>query len=501
MSSHRQSRPLLNSYRRSNYVSPLERLDRLTNRFKPKKVAENKQYKQLCEDGECQLFEKPPSSYRLFHIHRETSMEILNDLIEYAHVTTKFTIDTEGQRQPPPQPSIGALIQIEFVHLNEPSIIILIETLHLPPKNSQLFDKISQLCRIIFSKNHQVYSWGDIDEELEKFYEYELFNINDVKQVEPINIQKKFKNWFNETHPTSTHRKTKPNDQYSLQTAIYLTFNEWLDKRMTLADWGIGLDIESSTFKNQHHQGIEDEIHIRKLMITYATDDCFSVTKLAHYILPPDQLTPPSTASQEEPEDDDERINMNDNEQPIRLSPTSDAHETEGGHVRNEFPMMNDLDEKNEPNETNPLGQNGELNELVIVAPDLLDEVHVQNELHVDVEMVPDNEEQHATDRQRHEQEQRQRRAANRRRNLKRREKRYRFEVVRKIYFKFSISDIKKILINMNIHYINFNIVGRTLFIGVRNESTQKQLDDLLHNDMFTEEHYNRIQKRSRRYQ
>jgi hypothetical protein len=88
----------------------LEKLDKPTKKYQPKKVAENNRYKKLYQRGECDLFEASPSSYRYYYIHRETPVEALSDLIDYAKEITHYTVDTEGQLQSPPQRSKPALI-------------------------------------------------------------------------------------------------------------------------------------------------------------------------------------------------------------------------------------------------------------------------------------------------------------------------------------------------------------------------------------------------------
>ena len=65
----------------SSYVSSLERLDQLTDRYQPKKFLENNDYKKLYHEGKCDLFETSSSNYRYYFIHRETPTDILNELI------------------------------------------------------------------------------------------------------------------------------------------------------------------------------------------------------------------------------------------------------------------------------------------------------------------------------------------------------------------------------------------------------------------------------------
>ncbi|CAF0959319.1 unnamed protein product [Rotaria magnacalcarata] len=76
------------------------------------------------------------------------------------------------------------------------------------------------------------------------------------------------------------------------------------------------------------------------------------------------------------------------------------------------------------------------------------------------------------------------------RQNHKHRAKRYRYEIILKIYRKFTITDIKKILIFMDIPYVNTNVVGSTLFLGVKNEQIKNNIDEILHSVIFTKKHY-----------
>ena len=189
------------------------------------------------------------------------------------------------------------MIQIEFVHDEDPSIVILIEALHLPTENSLKFMKIKQLCRNILSSEHVIYCWGDTIEELKKFTRYNIFNNDDINQIEPKNTQSAFKNWFNMNHLESPYRKTKPTDTYSLQLAIKLSFNQWLNKRMTMANWGCGIDLMLETYISKNNYGdeiekiIRDEKQYRHLMTCYAIEDCIAVSKLQKMI---DKLTKPA---------------------------------------------------------------------------------------------------------------------------------------------------------------------------------------------------------------
>lgn len=447
-----------NQRSRLPYKSPLECLDERTKRYSPKILSENNRYEDLFQKGECKLFEKSPSSYRYYHIHAETSIDIIDDLIDYANEITTYTLDTEDQMRYRRE-SLGALLQIEFIDPNNPTIIILIETLHLPPQDSPSFKKISQLCKIIFTNGHRIYCWAEMKNELKKMYRYNLFNGYDVNAEIQVNVQNEFKRWFNRNNPTSVHRKINNNENFSLQKAIHLTFNEWLNKRLTLADWDCVLDVQSNLFKNRHYRVITDEIHMRQLMVLYAMNDCFSVTKLINHMLVFDQPTPPSTGSLEETIEDtnNDGRTRNDDEQLIQLHPS---------------------------------------NEIMVT-----DEVHVEYELQNDIQMISDDEGQQQLDgieRSQEEIREQPMLTKNQKKNRKKRANRYRFEIIRHIYYQFSTSHIKDILIYMNLYYRNINIVGHTLFVGINDEQSRQRANGLLHPGMFTKQHFQRIQKRLR---
>ncbi|CAF1582509.1 unnamed protein product [Rotaria magnacalcarata] len=81
----------------------------------------------------------------------------------------------------------------------------------------------------------------------------------------------------------------------------------------------------------------------------------------------------------------------------------------------------------------------------------------------------------------------------NRKINRRHRANRYRFEVIRHVYRLFNITKIKQILESMNICYVNINMVRCTLFIGVKNQTIVDEVEKLLHDRIFTEQHYNRL--------
>ncbi|CAF1402909.1 unnamed protein product [Rotaria sordida] len=483
-------------YRRQHhYISPLEQLDKLTQRYCPGKFKKNNELKDLYNNGNCGKFELPSSLFKKFYINRQTSISTLNDLIDYAFHIKNYTIDTEDQLNKPPKPSDPALIQIQFIHENDPSIILLIEVFYLPPENSFTFNKIKQLCKIIFSPNHIINSWGDPKKELKKFLRFKLFDADDIDFIIPKNTQNIFKGWFNRTYPQSIHIKDGAGDQYSLQSAMYITFNEWLDKRMTLANWGCGIDLLLATYiaMNDYDdikdRKIYDEKQIRQLMETYAINDCFSVTKLSQIMKHFEPSKPPLE------ENNIYILDCEPTEEEIQSNELLNDNDTvESVHVLDERTTVNDIMELDEPDSNVVFlvhGQTNILDGLEAISEGEEQQQPIQNSILINKE-IKTTSKHHSTSKEQLTKTQRN--------NIRKRAARYNFKVTRKIYYKFTTLDIKGILIDMNIHWLNVNVINSTLYIGVKNEATRKHVENLLHDEMFTEAHYKRFnKKRSRR--
>jgi hypothetical protein len=432
-----------------------------------------------------------------------------------------YTIDTEDQLIPK-EPSIPALIQIEYVYENHLSILLLIECMHLPKSNEPTFMKIKQLCKLIFSNGHTIYSWGNIEEELEDFYRYNLFDENDIKHVNGRNIQNEFKKYFNKTYPTSPDIKLEPNDKYSLQYAIFNTFNEWLTKRFTLGDFGCGLDLALNTitvprqFMYIQEQVIEAEEEIRQLLVKYALNDCLSVTKLVNE-LPLPLTTRSSTSTSTSITTADNKFTLNYYEEELDDISSSDEIDYHVEiHAPNDKLTLNDDDIPDEPAQNSLTGVHVQNEPYEMISDDDIDDIslpeimkihlpfeqHHLNEPSNDIRIISNDDiEQHTTTRpfqhRQHQQYQQcQPLTRNQKKNRKKRAKRYTYEIIRKVYREFTTTDIKKILIFMNIRVENVNVVGHTLFLDMKNEQIKKEVDGMLHDGLFTEEHYYRIKKK-----
>ncbi|CAF4179300.1 unnamed protein product, partial [Rotaria sordida] len=205
----------------------------------------------------------PRNNYEIYLINRSTDINVLHHIIYLAQTTYHITVDTESDVYT----NRPALIQIEFIH-EQLSTVILVEACHLPiDKQSLVFWLIRSIFKYILQQNKTIYCWGDAEEEFEKFLVYELYTDDMLKHLHMINIQDEFKDW----HYIQVGYYETENDKWGLQKAIYVIYDEFLDKSQRLNKWSRGL---------YRHNNKEDDDKISS-MICYATNDCLSVTKLA----------------------------------------------------------------------------------------------------------------------------------------------------------------------------------------------------------------------------
>ena len=266
-----------------------------------------------------------PGDFAYYLLNRTTTVETLTDLIDVARQTTTFTLDTENDsRKKRP-----ALIQVECFD-DHRSIVILVETFHLPPAGTSLFDLFVSLFRTILSSEKIIQTWGPLKKELEEFICYGLFQEDDLNLPEKSqkNIQNDFKRWYNGMYPHGDrcigkgyflddddndeenddrvitkdfrscrclHRPYKsPYHAWSLQLAVAYTTGQHLDKSHSISRWGLGLDrrLRNNMLLNQTYQPSTQLFVPQKYFserqrfskLIYAINDCFAVTKLAKII-------------------------------------------------------------------------------------------------------------------------------------------------------------------------------------------------------------------------
>ena len=258
------------------------------------------------------------SSINIRHIHYQSTITMIDQLIKKATETKRYVVDTESQKGE--YVNQGALIQIQFVHSINYSTIIIIEVKFLPDPRSMLFMKIKELCGIIFNNHNDIISWGPLSNEFRHFKHLDLVHLGKLVEYD---LQSLFSNPDNEpiTHPEMERRdektgylsmvddtssdddedeldfdyndrlkRTKLNQPVSLQKAIETTFNKFLDKSFTVNHWKCGLDLDLNTWKDrlfsqrQYDEQIEKQQ--RQKMQQYAVDDCTAVADLFFHMYP-----------------------------------------------------------------------------------------------------------------------------------------------------------------------------------------------------------------------
>ena len=303
----KQARLLMKAQRRDN--------DKIRWR---EKMQSNMKLKAVCSPY------RMPEDFAYYLLNRTTTVDTLTDLIDVARQTTTFTLDTENDsRKKKP-----ALIQIECLDDHRP-IVIIVETFHLPPAGTPLFDLFVSLFSTILTSEKIIQTWGPLKTELSEFISCGLFQEDDLNlpDMSKKNIQNDFKRWYNEMYPHGDrcvgydyclgnddddgdddkiitndfrscrclHRPYKsPSHVWSLQLAAAYTTGQHLDKSHTISRWGLGLDrrLRNNMSLNQTYQPSTELFVPQKYFserqrcskLIYAINDCFAVTKLAKII-------------------------------------------------------------------------------------------------------------------------------------------------------------------------------------------------------------------------
>ncbi|CAF1098558.1 unnamed protein product [Didymodactylos carnosus] len=254
---------------------------------------------------------------QIYYIHKQTTKSAIKYLIDTIRACkiTSFVLDTESD--PSTTPAKPSLIQILPVpSFCSPLLVILIEVQWLSPLSSSHGQLIKQLCDVIFQEQHEFIAWGRIDDELEKFRHFNLFKPSNIVYIR--NMQKEFRPYYNHHHPhasdcpgleqislvddeldlavsqdslefdhdpdhelcTCEFRPYKdpynPN-AWSLQRAIALGFEQFLDKAYTCAKWSGGIDLNLGTWKFRDPVLRSQQELLRRNMEKYAANDVVSV--------------------------------------------------------------------------------------------------------------------------------------------------------------------------------------------------------------------------------
>ncbi|CAF3104389.1 unnamed protein product [Rotaria socialis] len=201
-----------------------------------------------------------PLSHTLHYINRTTSGETLNQINQTVTTSFNFTLDTESMQT--------------RQRKNKP--------------HTTTFNLIKNLLTTIFNSSKPIYIWGERD-ELTPFVIYNLFSATQLSLTNFQNLQDKFKEQWQQQHSHITSNISSSgltpecvcekcigkssHELWSLQNAVSYELNEWLDKRLTMSHFNIGLDSQLSQLNLKEQQD-------RQKLTSYAANDCLSMQRL-----------------------------------------------------------------------------------------------------------------------------------------------------------------------------------------------------------------------------
>ena len=221
-----------------------------------------------------------PLSHQRYFVNRETEERTLIEMIQAANEATIFLLETESVLIHH-QPNRPGLIQLQVIPTTDTSpIVLIVELNHLPSTNSNAFLSIQQLFRIVLDSTKVIYTWGTIA-ELDEFAQFNLFNSEQIKSADNRNLQEMFAQYWRESHEHTMTENCRceecigkgPNEYWSLQDAVASQLGEWLDKRHTCSNFGMGLD-------PRLHQSDPMGHEYRRILTDYAANDVLAMEKL-----------------------------------------------------------------------------------------------------------------------------------------------------------------------------------------------------------------------------
>ena len=260
----------------------------------------NQQYKILQSLSHLPRFETL-APRKVFYINRNTSLDLMSELIHRVKQTNQFIMATKYDYTS----NCPALLQVLFwKEFN--TYVILIEMRYLPNEISILFQHIELLLSIILCPSNFIQAWGDIKIELKHFLTYGLFSIEQLVQIEVVNLQQKFKRWFDKIFDHNEdcyelyddmndnskciclHRPFQHTyNEWSLKMAIGFTFHTYFDTSLTYKNWSIGLFLQFHIPSTEETNNdifsdaqIQNENIFRCILSEYVTQECMATYKI-----------------------------------------------------------------------------------------------------------------------------------------------------------------------------------------------------------------------------
>ena len=132
----------------------------------------------------------PKSNNSIVHLHYRTDLATIEQLIERAKHTTKYTIDTESIMNQ--HSNHGALVQIKMIQTGDNSTVILVEAAHLPAIGSPQLAGIQRWWSIIFDGGNKIIAWSPALDELKNFQHIDWMKLGNIRTT---NLQFLFLEW------------------------------------------------------------------------------------------------------------------------------------------------------------------------------------------------------------------------------------------------------------------------------------------------------------------
>ena len=275
---------MLSSQEHQRLINQLEHIPRSFT-AKQKQTFQREIKKKLKEHEYASQFLPFESSFfDIIFINRTTSTDTLNRLISLVKDSLWFTLDTESTNVSHQQ-NIPSLIQLQIIQSKDISTILIFEFSHLPPSNQHQFQLIQSLFDALLQSTKIIFTWGALD-ELEKFTRFGLITSDQLDLPQQLNVQRRFRTYWSDTYP---HRLSSSNDTerclcldcfgithdnlISLQDAIAIALNRWIDKRLTRHPFDIGLDPQLQHLNQR-------QMEYRQSMTRYAANDCDAVKQI-----------------------------------------------------------------------------------------------------------------------------------------------------------------------------------------------------------------------------
>jgi hypothetical protein len=472
-------------------------------------------------------------------------MKVMDKVLNHINDCYQYSADTESEMSN----NKLSIIQFHTIPRTLPSQVLIIELSKLPNRESHLYEKIKEIFRLIFRSHTEIYSWGNMNLELESANYLFAWPITS----ELINLQPHFADWYkgartqcwvqsleqqamennditadqrnSSTSSCTCHRPSPYNEHelWSLQKAFLYSFNLFIDKTSTMSHWSYGLSSFGSSLT--HAQ--------RTKMINYAKYDVMAVTYLIRPITEQWSFTRTKESSIEE------MFITFQSTRPPPLRQQKSKKKIKNINVQKLskiFTSINDsdyeiiasddeiyLNQLIEPavNVHHPEDQINNDNMAQDVIRDLDDDVNVKLQIEEPTIDVIKNDDDDYVDNvnnhsvvvdgmnnpiEHHQQRIKKKRSLqaiqkkNRKRNQTRRLHRYRYYVRQPLDDRYSMPLVRKVLDEYNIDYVHVKGDDNGyLIVGLKNKWIKKQYQQQIPEELFDGRNYQRHYRRHRR--